>query len=330
VKIHVLSTPVGCEVLKMAPPVDRAIVFPLRKPSPPWWRHWGILRDLRRQRYDVALSFSGSDRNIFITAISGARLKLVHDDGRPHWWRTWLVPTWVSRRSRLLPMFEQRRQVLAHLGFNLGAPAFNLCVDPGEFRWAESSVPEQTLHFSVNASSHIKEWPLSHWVELATSSLGELPGHSIVATASGAPREQQRLREFVAALKPGDRSRLITFPQALSIPRLAAVLQRCQLHVGADSGVLHLAMALGVPTVSIFRDYEGLQEWQPQGSLHRSVVRHCSCEATKSWGPECQTRARCLAQIPPGEVKPLIHELLSTRKTQHQTANTDSDSDSEH
>jgi len=64
--------------------------------------------------------------------------------------------------------------------------------------------------------------------------------------------------------------------------------------------------------VSIFRDYEGLKEWQPQGPAHRSVVRHCTCEATKSWGRECALIACCLADISASEVKSLIHELLTT------------------
>src|SRR5580704_17759241 len=45
--LHTLSAVVGAELLKLAPCVDRPWAFPLTPESPPWWRHWGVLRDLR-------------------------------------------------------------------------------------------------------------------------------------------------------------------------------------------------------------------------------------------------------------------------------------------
>jgi len=54
--LHVLTTAIGAEVLRMAPCVDRAWVFPLGPKSPPWWRHWDIIRALRREKFDLAIN----------------------------------------------------------------------------------------------------------------------------------------------------------------------------------------------------------------------------------------------------------------------------------
>src|SRR3974390_237188 len=59
--VHTLSATVGAELLRLAPCVDRAWAFPLTAPSPPWWRHWGLLRALRGERFDAAFNFSGAD-----------------------------------------------------------------------------------------------------------------------------------------------------------------------------------------------------------------------------------------------------------------------------
>ena len=73
-ELHTLSAPVGAEALQLAPCVDRAWAFPLGAPSPPWWRQWeACCLALRRERFDLALNFSGADRTIFITALTGAR-----------------------------------------------------------------------------------------------------------------------------------------------------------------------------------------------------------------------------------------------------------------
>lgn len=309
--IHVLTTPVGCEVLKLAPYVDEAIPFPLKAPSPPWWKHSDILFALRRRRYELALSFAGSDRNVIMTALSGARIKAVHDEGRAHVWRKWLIRNWIPPRNRSVSVLEQRRQVIECLGFDLHSATFDLRLNDDDRSWARANIPANVLHCSINASSHVKEWPLMHWVNLGKQLLIDLPSHSLVVTASASERERDRLRQFTAAFEPTLRSRIVSFEASLSIPRLAAVIKRCLLHVGADSGVLHLAVALGVPTVSIFRDYEGLREWQPQGPRHLSAVRSCNCEATKCWGQECDTVAQCLAGISAGEVRRLVHKLVA-------------------
>jgi len=69
--LHVLSSPVGCEVLKMVRCVDRAWSFPLGPPSPSWWEHWDVLRAMRREKFDAAFNFSGADRTVFVTGRCG-------------------------------------------------------------------------------------------------------------------------------------------------------------------------------------------------------------------------------------------------------------------
>ena len=55
---------------------------------------------------------------------------------------------------------------------------------------------------------------------------------------------------------PAVKAAMTTTPTDLSgqttLPELAAVLQSCDLFIGADSGVLHLAAATGVPVVAVF------------------------------------------------------------------------------
>jgi ADP-heptose:LPS heptosyltransferase len=126
-ELHTLSATVGAEVLKMAPCVDRPWAFPLTAKSPPFWKHWDILWALRRQRFDVAFSFSGADRSIFTTAFIGAR-RALGVEARRHFWNGWLVSDWVKRPPRDGPVFEQRRQALAAAGFSLQPARFDLRV----------------------------------------------------------------------------------------------------------------------------------------------------------------------------------------------------------
>lgn len=307
--LHTLSATVGAQLLRLVPCVDKAWAFPLAAPSPPWWRHWDLLGSLRREGFDAAFNFSGADRTIFITAFTGAKHRVAHAAGRKHFWQNWLIKDWVPRRPSTLQVYEQRRQVLAACGLSLASAKWELRIPDSARTEVEFSVPEYAVHFSVNASTPLKEWPLEHWTKLASELLASDSACRIIASGSRSPREQERLRAFAAAV---NNSRLIIVPESWGIAQLAAAMKVCRLHVGGDSGVLHLAMALGSPTVAIFRDYAGKDEWLPRGPEHRHVIAACPCAELHR--PTClaQNRAVCLEQIPPAQVFALVRELMHT------------------
>jgi len=300
--VHVLTSTLGADVLCLAPCADRVWSVEMLPGRRTLGQQWRILRALRRERFDVAFNFSGADRTIFMTALSGARWKVAHEGARKHFWNAWLVPLWISRRSPDLPVFEQRRAVLEACGFALSPPRFDLRVPEQARAWAAASAPAGAIHISPNASGWFKEWPLPHWIKLTRQLLEQQPQVRIVATGSASEREQTRLKELAGAVA---NPCLQTFP-GLTLERLAALLSQCSMHVGADSGVLHLAVALGIPTISIFRDYPGLNEWLPRGPRHRHLTAPCPCATSMRDACSSIQSAKCLAEISPAAVAALV------------------------
>jgi ADP-heptose:LPS heptosyltransferase len=305
--LHVLTTPVGAQVLELAPCVERAWAIEVDPAKRTLRQQWQIIRELRRERFDVAFNFSGADRTVFMTALTGARWRVGHTGARWHFWNPWLVPTWVARQNPDLVVSEQRRQVLAACGLKLGAPRWDLALSEAVRRWSESLVPTPAVHFSINASSPLKEWPVESWVDLARRLLAEDPDLKIVVTSSANAREQERLKAFVAG---AGNQRLAALSPGLSIAKLAAVLQRCRLHVGGDSGVLHLAVAMGLSTVSLFREYGDVSAWMPAGTAHQFLRVPCRCVNQRQQPCVATGRAECLARIEPARVSALVLEQL--------------------
>ena len=96
-----------------------------------------------------------------------------------------------------------------------------------------------------------------------------------------------------------------------SLPETAAVIARCAVLVSGDSGVLHLAVGLGRPTVSLFGP--GIAEkWAPRGERHIVFRRDFPCSPCTRFGytPPCPINARCLAEILPEEVSVAVGRLL--------------------
>jgi ADP-heptose:LPS heptosyltransferase len=98
-----------------------------------------------------------------------------------------------------------------------------------------------------------------------------------------------------------------------SIAGTAAVIARSRLLVSGDSGVLHIAAGLGIPTVALFG--AGIaKKWAPLGVNHRVLNRGLSCSPCTLFGttPVCTSAVRCLNEIEAQEVYEAINTLLIT------------------
>ncbi len=309
--LHVVTSPLGCETLRMARCVDRARAFPLGPPSPKWWEHWGLLQELRRERFDVTFNFSGADRSVFVTAVLGAKQAVVHQGTRKHFWKGWLIKNWIPRDDFGTPVYEARRQMLARCGFNLKPARFDLRPPDEDRDWARETIPEGAVHLSLSASFALKEWPLKNSVALAKRLLMESPERRLVTSAAPNPREQARLEQFQREVAD---TRLLAIKQSLSVTRLAAMLERCAAHVGPDSGVLHLAAALNVPTVAIFRRYADMTNWLPQGPKHAHLDAPCPCMESEHPACEKTGEAACLGGILPEAVARELGRVLAEQR----------------
>jgi ADP-heptose:LPS heptosyltransferase len=307
--LHVLSTPVGAGVLKLAPCVDRAWALELQREKRTLGQQWQIARSLRREKFDVAFNFSGADRTIFMTALTGARWRVAHPGGRQHFWNSWLIANWAPRQDPNEIVFEQRRRVLAACGLTLGPARFDLKVDEQSLAWAARAAPPSAVHLSVNSAKAIREWPLEHHVVMLREVWAKHPDLVVVASTGTRERERERLQQFVGLVKD---ARLQVLPENLTIPQLAAVLKRCRLHIGPDSGVLHLAVALDVPTISFFREQGAYKSFMPGGPRHQVISMPCSCVDHQDAPCESLGRAECFARIEPARVAALVSKQLAT------------------
>ncbi|HTI71223.1 MAG TPA: glycosyltransferase family 9 protein [Candidatus Limnocylindria bacterium] len=297
-EIHAIASPSGEQVLRLARCVDRIWTLEQSGERRTLRAQLRVLSQLRRLRFDASINFSDNDRNVFHAVFIGGRHRLGLRGNRWHFWSPWLIPHWLSRDKRDLPVYQQRLRFLAQAGYSIDpTPRFGLEIPADAQAWARLQSPGDSVHLSISASSPYKEWSIGQWAGLVRLLLAkDLP---IVATSSDTPREVQRLKELEQQVTP-DTVRF--FPGGLDIPKLAAILGQSRLHVGADSGAIHLAMALGIPTVGIYRDYSGRIEWTPSASPNRQIVRKCHCEG--GLRTECQAAGLglCLAAITPEEV----------------------------
>src|SRR6185369_6920680 len=91
----------------------------------------------------------------------------------------------------------------------------------------------------------------------------------------------------------------------------ASIISSSALLVSGDSGVLHLGVGLGVPTVSFFGP--GIsRKWAPRGDKHTVLEKNFHCSPCTRYGytPRCSYNIRCMAEISPDDVYVAIIESL--------------------
>lgn len=156
--------------------------------------------------------------------------------------------------------------------------------------------------FHPAAALETMQWSEKGWIELGRELTGIYPDATIVISWSG---ERERVSAENIARGVGRHVKLL---ENLSIRGLCALLKKVDLIFGGDSAPVHIAAAVGTPTVSFYRATDGRCNG-PRGDIHRIIQSPLPC--TKCLKGSCDKDESCRESI---EVKVMLaaaQELLS-------------------
>lgn len=156
-------------------------------------------------------------------------------------------------------------------------------------------------------------WQTKFWSDEGWTGLGQLvrtgfPG-STMLLSWGNEKERATAERLAAAI--GDHARVI---DKLSLKGISALLKKVDVVVGGDTGLIHLAAALGTPTVSYYRASDGSVSG-PRGSEHIIVQSPLTC--TRCQRTSCDKDAECRASISADAVYAGIERLMNVGNTRN-------------
>ncbi len=105
---------------------------------------------------------------------------------------------------------------------------------------------ETIIAVHPGSGSSKKNWPIERWTELGRSLLEKHPSARLVLISGEA--DQAQLDTLSAAWK----GLPVLSARELPLPQLAAIVARCRLFIGHDSGISHLAAAVGTSCLLMF------------------------------------------------------------------------------
>ncbi|MDQ7007157.1 MAG: glycosyltransferase family 9 protein [Acidobacteriota bacterium] len=154
------------------------------------------------------------------------------------------------------------------------------------------------------ASIPQRRWPPRRYGQLARMLVDDGLGVVIL----GGPSDGAAAREIHAAVAGAG---AIDLAGRCSLAQAAAVVARAQVYISADSGVLHLAYAVGTRTVHLFGP--GVHaKWGPPGSRFRTIRTPVPCSPCTRYGytPPCNQQLACMMGITPRQVYEAVLEQL--------------------
>jgi ADP-heptose:LPS heptosyltransferase len=277
-RISVLANSYNAAVLEGNEDIDALYTYTKRKHRGSqstlriYWERWRMLRELRRQRVDLAiLATPALDRHgLKLARQVDARLIMGVDDGSLGLDQA-VAPEMLSGLHQVERIF-----LLAGLAHERDYP-LKVVVSQQELAWAAAQLAaagmpagKGPVGLHISARKPCNRWPVERHLALIEKIhrtterpvvLFWSPGSASDKRHPGDDEVAQRIVKQV-----GDSSRLIAFP-TLELRQLVAGLAQLDALVCSDGGAMHLAAGLGRPIVALF-GYAGGCEWAPWGE-HR-------------------------------------------------------------
>ena len=157
--------------------------------------------------------------------------------------------------------------------------------------------------FQPSAASETMQWSEKGWIELGRELTGIYPDATIVI-----PWSDEKERASVEAIARGV-GQHVKLMQSLSIKGLCAILKKVDLVFGGDTAPVHIAAAVGTPTVSFYRATDGRLHG-PRGDIHLIVQSPLPC--SKCHKSTCDKDESCRESIEVKDMLAAARDLLRT------------------
>ena len=273
-----------------------------------------LIRNLRMEKYDAVIDFQGLLRTGLWAFLTGSPLRLgfTRHEAR-HKLSCLFTNIHVRPSKNDRHIVEKNLSLLRPLGiaYDPNQPSISYHMDQKYCRVRDEFLQKKGLrsnqiilgvHMGASWRHATKCWPLSHYQEF----LKEMSQRFEILILWG-PDEEKK----IGLLRPLPH---IHVAPRLSLLELAAFIERCDLLVGSDSGPIHMAAALDIPTLCLMgpTSPERLRPWGPQQHYIHKGTHSPLCLKNI-----CVRDHRCMKTIHVEEVVETVTKLLTAHHANH-------------
>lgn len=310
-EISWLTDDTNADLLTANPRLEEVIALPRRH----WQSLWragqyrrlyrelrDFLRELRGRRFDLAIDLQGLLKSGVWAWLSGApqRIGLGSREGSQ-----WLMTRVVSRQVTSDLLGKEYRALAGELGLDPAGFAMDIVIDAADEQNAAAALREAGVAPPYAVFAPFTTRPQKHWFDDRWAALaGEATARGLRAVVLGGPSDCTHGEALVSAAPAGT---LVSLAGRTALREAAAVIRGARLLVGVDTGLTHLGLAVGTPTIALFgstRPY--LDPGVPSG---RVLYEPMACSPCRRH-PTCHGEFTCMRRHTVEKVAGAIQGLL--------------------
>jgi ADP-heptose:LPS heptosyltransferase len=249
----------GDVLLRNNPYVDNIIMVP-----PVSWRfpikQLKVIGEFRRNHYDLAIDFLGNPRSAHFTYLTRAKMRVGYEDARFKYAYNKTSPR-VFNYSAI-----SKLNFISFLGIDTSNYLPELYLDDAVKLPPEMSAPGDRKLVAISPVSlrEHKVWPTANFTVVAKYLADKYQYHPVVIVGPG---EKRFLDEFARHAQTDYTPLYID-----DLMQLGKAIKACHLFVGNDNGPKHIAVAMGLPTFTVYSHLINPIGWNYPDLRHHQYI----------------------------------------------------------
>ena len=308
-EVAILVKPWVAELYSGYPGVQRIILYQSPGVHDGIRGRWKLARELKKERFDLALHLPNSFDSALVSFLAGIPRRVGYNtDGRGILLTHKLSVDGKVKRGHQV---EYYLHLIRSLGLQAaeGVPALQIPEDriPEAESILKSAGGGEGPYVGMSPGAQYgsaKEWFPERFGELGRRISRELGGRCLLLGSAGDRAAATRIGE-IAGAGAVDLTGRTTLAQAMTI------MARCRVFVTNDSGLMHVAAALGVPLVAIFGSTDPSRTG-PLGRHSRVIYKSIPCAPCLK--TQCPQNRECMEAISVEEVFEEVRQLWESGK----------------
>ncbi len=277
-----------------------------------------FLEQIKERHFDLAIDFSLNTQYGFFSWYAGIKTRIGYDFKGRGWLLTRKIKLPAGYNSKHI--VEYYAALLGFIGLELKCRKLELFLENENVRHAEEMLERGGIGGSDllvgivpgagrswGGSAYLKHWPAENFARLADKIIENYPAKIIII---GDSSEKEICNKVISGMQHP----AIDLSGRTTPGELAALLSKMKLVITNDGGPLHMAVALGIKTVSVFGPVNDVVYGPyPPGKGHIVVKSKVPCRPCyKNFRvSECANPQECLSGINPDEVFSAAKACLS-------------------
>lgn len=310
-RIVALVRPFTKNLLENNPNVDEILTLEApwfnREQGASWMDTIKFALTLRKAKFSIAFEFHGDPRDNLLLWLIGAKQRVGYGVRGGGFFLTKIVPY-----HRVVKHITGRYiDVLQAVGIDPESRKMELFPDKKD----KSAVAQARKELGLKPRDKIivihpgsgrpnKFWPNDRFAAVADKIAKK---HRAKIVLSGGPGESKLLKSISARMEHD----ALPLP-VMSLRQLAEFLEGVKLLISTDTGPMHIAKAVGTPTLALFGPVDP-REWGYQEKKHISLFHKLPCSPCELFDCPLKERYQCLEAIKTTEVLTASEKLLKAR-----------------